>query len=86
MPAWFIAIVTHIGFKVTSIVLAVALISLALFSWIKLHDAKVKAAAMLTCPKQNIISGDHAVIDQRVMRMGCFPLRIGRFGFGFCHE
>lgn len=85
-PPWLIAIVTHIGFKVISIILLVALVALALFSWIKLHDSKVRAAALLTCPKQNIISGDHAVIDQRIMKMTCFPLHIGRFGLGVCHD
>lgn len=88
MPVWLISIITHIGFKVTSIVLAIALILLTLFSWIKLHDAKVRAVAIASCPPQiKAEPGSNVNIDQRVIRMTCFPIpRIGHFGLGFCHD
>lgn len=84
MPVWIISILSHVGFKVTSIVLAISLVWLALFSWIKIHDSKVIAKAIASCPPQNIYNGPTTVVQGR--KMGCFPLRVGHFGFGFCHD
>lgn len=86
MPAWIISIVTHIGFKVTSIILAVSLVSLALFSWIKIHDGKVRAKALTECPPQSVFTGNPIVNNFPIKKMGCFPIRIGNWGFGFCHD
>lgn len=84
MQAWLLSIVSHIGFKVTSIILAVSLICLTLFSWIKIHDSKVKAKALTECPPQNIYNGPTVVNQGK--KMGCFPIRIGSWGFGICHN
>lgn len=88
MPAWILGIVTHIGFKVISIILGVALIFLVLFSWIKLHDAKIKAQALTTCPKTiKAEAGSTINIDQTISKIWCFPIpAIGHFGIGFCHD
>lgn len=86
MPIWLINFVSHIGFKTTSVILAITLVGLGAFSWIKIHDAKVKAKALIECPPQTVITGNNNVIDQRIRKMGCFPLRIGHFGIGLCHD
>ncbi len=88
MPIWFINIISHVGFKIISVILALALIGLALFSWIKLHDAKVMAKALASCPPQiAAASGSIIKIDQRVNKMACFPIpAIAHFGIGICHD
>lgn len=85
--ALMLKIITHINFKIASIVLVVALIWLGAFSWIKLHDAKITAKAMAACPPQTVITGNGNRVDQRVFKMKCFPVpKIGRIGLGFCWE
>lgn len=89
MPPWLISIVTHIGFKVTAIVLAVALVGLGIFTIYRdIANTNYKKGynqALLDHP-QNVYNGPTTVIQQAPAKMGCFPFHIGHFGFGICHE
>lgn len=88
MPVWLVSLISHWGFKAASIFLLIALVGVALFSWSKLHDAKIRAEAMAKCPPQLIASpGSTIKIDQRISKMACFPIpAIGHFGLGLCHD
>lgn len=88
MPIWLINIVTHIGFKVTSIILALLLVGLGAFTVYRgianKNYNKGYNQALIDHP-QNIYNGP-TVVNQQGRKMGCFPFKIGHFGFGVCHE
>ncbi len=87
MPPWLTAIVTHIGFKVISVVLAISLISLGVFTvYRSIANTNYKRGytQALTDHPQNVYNGPTTVIQGR--KMGCFPFRIGHFGLGVCHD
>lgn len=87
MPAWLLSIVTHWGFKALSIVLASALVAGGLFVVYRGIHNKAYTSGYQQALKdhpQNIYNGPTTVIQGK--QMSCFPIKLGRFGFGVCHE
>jgi len=71
--------------NVARIFLVVSLAGLGGFTWLTVHDSKIRLETIKQCPPQNIYTGN-PVVNQQQKKMRCFPLAISRWGFGFCHE
>lgn len=56
------------------------------FAWVTQHDSKLYKKAIDSCPPQTVITGNNNIIDQRLKKMRCFPIAVGKWGFGVCHD
>lgn len=87
MPAWLLTMASHWSFKAISIGLLIALLGLGCFTIYRGISNKAYhkgySQALVDHPQNNYY-GPTTVIQGK--KMGCFPLKLGRWGLGICHE
>lgn len=87
MPAWFIGFISHWATKTGVIILLIVILCLGAFTIYKgiVNKAYQRGynQALIDHPQNNYY-GPTTVVQGK--KMTCFPLHIGNFGFGFCHE
>lgn len=61
-----------------------ALVGLGGFAWLTHHDGQIYKKAIDSCPPQIQNNGPTTIVQAG--RIRCFPLAIGKWGIGICHD
>jgi hypothetical protein len=89
MPVWLLAIFSHWSFKAVSIVLAIALVGVCLFSAYKSVDSAGYQRGFNVCLKdhpQNVYNGPSTINQVVCTTTSVYGLEFGGWGFGISHK